>query len=185
MDYQLVVVSGLPASGKSSLSDRLGFDLGLPVIHRDQLRRSVFEPFTEIADAQDRISEATGRMIIEILDTFARARASVILDGNFNTPAHVIPVRALVQDYEWDAIEICLWGDPDILRTRFIERADPPLTDDLIPYFERVLHRPREPVLPSSARIFHLDTTDFSDLDAAYPQLLSALRDERSRVDRS
>jgi predicted kinase len=68
MDDQLVVVSGLPASGKSSLSDRLGVDLGVPVIHRDRLRRAVFEPFTEIPGSQDLITEATGRMIIAILD---------------------------------------------------------------------------------------------------------------------
>jgi predicted kinase len=180
MDCQLVVISGLPASGKSSLSDRLGVDLGVPVIHRDRLRRAVFEPFTEFPVSEDLITEATGRMIIAILETFARAGASVILDGNFNTPGHAIPVRAFVRSHDLPAIEICLWGDPDILRARFIDRADPPLTEDLIPYFERVLHRPPEPVLQPPASMFHVDTTDFGALDAVYPQLLNALLEART-----
>jgi len=37
----LIVVSGPPGSGKSTLAHRLGHDLGLPVISRDEIRDGV------------------------------------------------------------------------------------------------------------------------------------------------
>jgi hypothetical protein len=108
---------------------------------------------------------------------FASSGSSVILDGNFNTPGHADPVRAFVQSHDTTTVEVCLWGDPNVLRARFVERADPPLTDDLLAYFEEVLYRPREPVLPLPAPVLHIDTTDFNSLETEYPHLLRSIRE--------
>jgi len=111
-----------------------------------------------------------------LLETFANADNPVILDGNFNGPKQSIPVREFTEHYDLAAIEICLWGDPDVLRTRFIDRADPPLTEDLFPYFEQALQRPREPVLRPPLPVLEVDTTDFRVLELAYPHLLTTLQ---------
>jgi predicted kinase len=155
----------------------LGADLRVPVIHRDRLRRAVFQAFVGNQGAHELIAEATGRMVIAILEMFALSGTPVVLDGNFNTPGHSNPVRAFVVSRHVPAVEVCLWGDPSTLRTRFIDRADPPLTEDLVPYFEKVLHRSHESVLPPPARVFHIDTTDFTTLENEYSSVLRAIRE--------
>jgi hypothetical protein len=117
-----------------------------------------------------------GRLVIALLEMFASANKPVILDGNFNTEGHSDPVRRFVQRHDIRAVEICLWGDPSVLRQRFIDRSDPPLTQDLVPYFEQVLHRKRDAVLPPSFP-FHIDMTDFEQLETQYPSVLSSIRD--------
>lgn len=171
----LVVVSGLPASGKSTLSARLGRDLSVPVVQRDRLRRQVFAELAGLPGAPELIPGATTRMVLAVLDSILDAGGGAILDGNFNTEQHAAPLRDFARTRSFQTIEICLWGDASKLRRRFTERADPPLTADLEPYFEAVLHRPRHPVLMAPALVEHFDTTDFAKLDSDYPALLGRI----------
>lgn len=172
----LVMVSGLPAAGKSTLSERLGRDLGIPVIHRDRLRRYVFDGFQEIDQVRDLLPAAGDRLVIGAVSMVVEAGGGVVLDGNFNTERHMTPVREFIAATGVHAVEICLWGEPDELRRRFVERADPPLTADLQQYFEEVLHREREAVLDDPGLVRHLDTTDLSVVDAAYDELVRWIR---------
>jgi predicted kinase len=175
--YQLVVVSGLPAAGKSTLSTRLGTDLGIPVIRRDRLRRAAFDSsLLTQPETRELVHRVTGAMVMALLESCVDEGHQVVLDGNFNTPDVAKPVRGFVEENALAAIEICLWGNPDVLRARFIDRGDPSLTDDFRTYFEHVLHRTREPVLRAPSPVFHVDTTDFENLDVTYPSLLAAIQ---------
>lgn len=167
-----MIVSGLPAAGKTTLSERLGRDLGFPVMHRDRLRHYVFDGFQEIEEVRDLLPAAGDRLVIGTVSMVVGAGVGAVLDGNFNTERHMGPVRRFIAAIGLPVVEVCLWGDPDELRRRFIARADPPLTTDLEPYFEEVLHREREAVLTDPALVRHLDTTDLSILDNAYAELV-------------
>ena len=179
MTGRLVVISGHPAAGKSTLARRLAADLGAPVVQRDRLRRDVLFPILE-AHPQIRpmIPSTLDRLVSVLVEEILDAGATAILDGNFNTPEHAAAVRRRLAERSDPpaCVEVCLWGEPDVLRERFIARADPPLTDDLRPYFESVVARERLPVLAPPTPIVHLDTTEFSALDAAYPELLTSVR---------
>ena len=126
--------------------------------------------------ARDRIPHASSRLVTAVLSTIIDAGGGAILDGNFNTVRHMTPVREFVAARNVRTAEVCLWGDHEALRRRFVLRADPPLTDDLRSYFEQVLYRPRVSVLSPPALIEHVDTTDLATLDERYPALLTALR---------
>lgn len=153
------------------MSERLGRDLGLPVVHRDRLRHSVFAGVYDIDGVRDLLPAAGDRLVIEAVSLVVEAGVSVVLDGNFNTERHMAPVRALLEERTLNAVEVCLWGEPSELRRRFVERADPPLTPELAPYFESVLHRDRNSVVADATRVRHLDTTDPSTLDDRYADL--------------
>lgn len=158
------------------MSARLGRDLGFPVVHRDRLRHYIFEGFYEIEEARALLPAAGDRLVIGTISAIVQAGVGAVLDGNFNTERHMTPVREFIADSGVPAVEICLWGDTDELRRRFIDRADPPLTAELKPYFEEVLHRHRDAVISESKKVRHVDTTDLRVLEAAYPDLLDWIR---------
>jgi predicted kinase len=158
----LVVVSGLPAAGKSSLSRRLSVDLSLPLVSRDRLRPSL----NPVADAvSDDSGWLIGRSLDQIINYFVHRLLDVgigaVVDSNFNLPEQRQAIRDLVNERRPKSVEICLWADPDVLRNRFIARNDPPLTDDLAPYFDQVVNRAREPALAPPASVLEFDTTEF------------------------
>lgn len=177
MPGRLVLISGLPAAGKTTLAARLGRDLPAPVIHRDLLRRRVLFPIADaLPETRDHIPEATNRMVVGMLEAIVDAGGLAVLDGNFNNPYHGAAVRDSLAERDVRCFEVCVWGDADELRRRFIARADPPLTPDLEPYFESVLVRERVPVLGPPTPAFHIDTTDLGALDHRYPSLLEEIR---------
>lgn len=174
----VVLVSGLPAAGKSTLAGRLGADLGAPVVWRDGLRRRVLAelggPAVDIGPA---IPAASDALVQAVLGPLVAAGRTVVLDGNFN---NAIQAAAIV-DFLSAApsvktFEVCLWGEEGTLRARFIARADPPLTDELRPYFETVIARDRTPVLAHPTPCVQIDTTELSAIDRRYGELLGQIR---------
>jgi predicted kinase len=172
----LVVVSGLPAAGKSTLSTRLGRDLPAVVVRRDHIRRQLLEAM-QLAQDDPALPAGASAMTMHLVTAVLESGGTVVLDGNFNTERHMTPVRDLLRSRPVPAVEVCLWADADELRRRFIARADPPLTPQLEPYFEQVLHRCHEPVLDEQRHeVEHVDTTDPSAIDERYPTLLDRVR---------
>lgn len=175
----LVIVSGLPAAGKSSLSRRLSTDLGLPLVSRDLLRPTL-DPLAESAPDSSLGGWRVGRSLDQVINHFAHRLLDVgigaVLDSNFNWPEQSQAVRDLVTERQPACFEICLWADSGVLRNRFISRADPPLSAELLPHFNRAVERPRVPVLRPPAPVVQFDTTDFGALEDGYPGLLDELK---------
>ena len=163
----VIVISGLPATGKSTLAKRIGTDLKIPVISRDEVRSANF-------DGTPAAMRSLTRTVHAALGSVLADGGSAVLDGNFNTAEHSDGLADLVRAHGAVAIEVCLWGDVDVLRKRFAERAAPPLTEGLRPYFEKVVHRERRPVLSDAVRTMEFDTTDFGDLN--YEEILATIR---------
>lgn len=172
----VVVVSGLPASGKSTLSRRLSADLGLPLLSRDALKPAMAD-LAEVAGPDG--GWRVGRSIDLLIDHMARRLLDVgigmVIDSNFNWPEQMDKVRALVEERRPTCFEVCLWADPSVLRQRFIDRSEPPLTPELEPHFAKALARERVPVLSPPTPIRHFDTSDFGALDQAYQDLLEEI----------
>jgi len=78
---RLIVLAGLPATGKSSLARRLGARLGCPVFDKDRVREALYGPghVEYTLEQDDRCIEA----ILGVLAAEARAgeRRFAILDG--------------------------------------------------------------------------------------------------------
>jgi predicted kinase len=172
----IVVVSGLPATGKSTLSSRLGRDLAVPVVSRDRLRLAVFADLEESPIARQLMAAAATRLVTEVLSSIFDAGGGAVFDGNFNRPDHADGLAELLAERRARTVEVCLWGDADALTARFVERADPPLTPELRPYFDEVMRRRREPVLPDAEFVAEFDTTEFALLDRSYSGLLARIR---------
>jgi cytidylate kinase len=73
----LVLMAGLPGTGKTTLSEALGHELGWPVINKDELKRT----FLKMGESDMR----AGMMAYEIVftltrDLFESQRLSIILD---------------------------------------------------------------------------------------------------------
>jgi predicted kinase len=174
---RLLVISGLPAAGKTTLAKMMGAELGLVHVWRDGLRRSMSQWVDTLSREQNwLLGEAFNELVNTVLGAVLDAGHGAVVDSNFNRDEQAEAVRRFVATRRPRCFEICLWGDSDVLRRRFIERADPPLTEDLQPYFDRVLARERRPVLGPPVPTVQFETSDFAALEGARAGLIAQVR---------
>lgn len=123
----IIVVCGMPASGKSTLARRLSESLRVPVLRSDQIRKSLFrvteETDPEAAPFESGIYTPTatsltyGRMLGDAHDIIKSGR-SVILDATFGRRHHRDEVRRLGRDIDANLFFVECYAPWRVLRER-------------------------------------------------------------------
>jgi predicted kinase len=112
-----VVVSGPPASGKSTLAAPLAAELGLPVVAKDTIKEALMSvlPVPDV-EASRQLSRAAVAVLLAVA---ADARGGAVLDCNFRRRATAGPLRRL----PGRVVEVFCRCDRDVAERRFRARA--------------------------------------------------------------
>ena len=112
-----ILVTGIPASGKSTMAEYLSEALHIQVISKDKIKEIGFHSRTE------KVSLGTGAM--EIMYYFAEQMMKMgqpfILENNFENVSKP-GIRSLLGIYGYQAVTVRLTGDPHVLFQRMTER---------------------------------------------------------------
>jgi predicted kinase len=167
----LIVVTGRPAAGKSTLATWLGKRLALPVASKDGIKEVLFD---QLGWRDREWSKTLGRASVALMYHFARTQLqvgrSVILDNAFH-PALASPeLRALASQYRANTLQIICETTSDVLFERFKGRAesgerhaghvDVQSLDEL----RASLAQERPLRLDIGGEVLHVDTTDLANL---------------------
>ncbi|MGQ0835204.1 MAG: AAA family ATPase [Gammaproteobacteria bacterium] len=95
----LIIVTGLPASGKTTLARGLAARYRVPLLAKDLVK----EPLLDALGAQDalasrRLSDASFLVLAAIATELLRAGGSCIIEGNFRTGEHDALLRPLLAE---------------------------------------------------------------------------------------
>ncbi len=120
----LIIVSGLPASGKTTLARRLAEDLRLPLIGRDEIKERLFDSlgWNDRATSQ-RLGAASWALLYWALDMQLSAGKSCIVDSNFAPERDAAAIVRLRKRFSFRAIELHCHADGSVLVERFIARV--------------------------------------------------------------
>jgi predicted kinase len=116
----LIVVSGPPASGKTSVAEKLRERLELPLIAKDALKETLGEELG-VTDRED--SHRLGAAVFELMRVLVRELlghgVSLIVEGNFTMQTRVfdsLPPCRIVQ--------VHVTAEPPVLRDRLLDRGE-------------------------------------------------------------
>lgn len=120
----LVIVSGPPASGKTTLALRLAAELRLPVIGRDDIKERLFDSlgWSDRAWSQ-RLGGASWEVLYWAIGTHLAAARSCIAESNFDPRRDSVKLAALCSRFSAIPIQIHCIADGHLLVERYLARV--------------------------------------------------------------
>lgn len=172
---RLLLVTGHPASGKSTVAHHLARTLRWPLVMKDAIKERLFATVLEaVPESGTALGPATWELFYYALDLVMATGHPVIGEGNF-WPLARPRLQALLERHGYHAREIVLEAPPEILSARYLARLGDDNRHaghvrgilDPVQYIEETVRNPYQP-MNLGDRVLHVETRLWRhvDLDA-------------------
>jgi len=181
MHPTIIIVTGRPATGKSTLAKWLSQELKIPLVSKDSIREELFD---RLGWKDRKWAQELGKASVDMMFYFAQAELevghSIIMDNSFYPPVSNSRFQALKEKYHTESIQIVCDSDRETLFQRFKSRADsgnrhPGHGDhDVLEELYANLADTSSPILEIGGSVIEVDTTDFVKVD--YQEILKQVK---------
>ena len=180
-----ILVTGIPASGKSTIARFLAEAFGLPVISKDRIKECMYDTIGfRSREEKVKLGTASMQIMYDLAEELMRSARPFILENNFENVSKE-GLLTILEKYEYKAITVTLTGDYKIIYQRFLERNRDPgrhpghVVNDCYPgskeinspvqisyesFVEGITQRGMDSFTANGPQVI-LDTTDFGRLD--------------------
>lgn len=195
-----ILVTGIPAAGKSTMAEVLAEYLSLPVISKDKIKELLYDTIGFRSREEKVMLGIAGMNIMYYMaEQLMKRGQSFILENNFENVSKEGLV-AILEKYSYKAITVTLTGDYEKIYQRFLKRNDSPdrhrghIVNDCYPekiqnnfvasipyesFVNGIVNRGMDSFAANGPHII-LDTTDFTRIDKE--KLLQQIVDCREEI---
>ncbi|HEX5943259.1 MAG TPA: ATP-binding protein [Anaerolineales bacterium] len=181
MQSTIIIVTGRPAAGKSTLAKWLSQELKLPLVSKDTIRE---ELFNRLGWKDRKWAQELGKASVDMMFYFAKAELavgrSIIMDNSFYPPVSNPRFQELKEQYHAESIQIVCDSDRETLYRRFKDRAaagnrHPGHGDqDVLKELYANLGHTSTQTLDIGGKVIEVDTTEFEKVD--YREILKQVK---------
>lgn len=119
----VILITGHPASGKTTLARSLGKELGLLALCKDDIKEILYDTMGwSDRDIWNRLSVATWELLYHHVTLLLEAHVPHIVESNFNPKFANAHWQRLAQRFDLHLIQVRCEGDPDIQLERYRQR---------------------------------------------------------------
>jgi predicted kinase len=177
----IIIVTGRPAAGKSTLAKWLSQELNTPLVSKDSIREVLFDC---LGWKDRKWAQELGKASVDLMFYCAKVELgvghSIIMDNSFYPPVSNPRFQALKKQYSAESIQIVCDSDRETLFGRFKSRADSGTRHaghgdhDVLQDLYVNLADNSSQILDIGGTVIEVDTTDFSKVD--YREILQRVR---------
>jgi predicted kinase len=173
----LVIITGMPCTGKTTLGRRLSENFRLPYLHKDGIKERLFDSLGwSDREWSRRMGIATMDLFYYFLEIELTAGRSLIVESNFYTDLATPRFLALQEKYPFRVFQINCFSQGEVLVERWLarscskERHPGHVEAANLEEFLPAIRKGRLEPLRLEGELLELDTTDFSRVD--YPAII-------------
>ena len=121
-----IIISGLPATGKSRIGRRISSEFHIPLISKDPFKEAGFDCLG-IGDREwsRKLSALAKESLFYVMKQLLSSGNNLIIDCNFK-PEDMKKIKILLSENNAEAIQIHCRSDKKIIRERYIKRMNTP-----------------------------------------------------------
>ena len=121
-DMKIIIIAGMPASGKSTFAVKLGKALELPVLEKDAIKEELFDTIGFRQYSEKRLLDvAATAVLIRTMDMLLDGKQSLIVVNNFRDIS-AAEVQRVLKKHACKCVTVFFKGDADVFYRRYIER---------------------------------------------------------------
>ena len=121
-----ILMTGIPAAGKSTMAKVMSEKLKLPVISKDTIKELLFDNVGFQSRAEKvKLGIASMEIMYYVAGQLMKVGQPFILENNFEYSSEQ-GIRSLLEQYQYSTLTITLTGDYKVIYHRFLERESSP-----------------------------------------------------------
>ena len=192
----LIIVAGLPASGKSSFAEYASHALHIPLISKDSIKEVLFDYIGfKNHDEKTALNNASLFVMLYAACQILKEDQDIILENNFENNA-LDPLMTIISENKCNVISILFTGKMETLYKRYVERNCSPgrhrghVLSDCYPETEDIKVKPKQISFSEYSRDFSargmnnfiigeknitVDATDFNEV--SYDRIINKIQE--------
>jgi len=118
----LIIVAGMPATGKTTLSRKIADAFGMPLLEKDEIKEEMYK-IQGYRNLEDRAvaDVVANAILLRCARNILESGTSLLVVNNFD-PSMAGQVQELVDSTGCRCVTVFLDGDPDVLHARYVAR---------------------------------------------------------------
>ena len=118
----LIVIAGMPASGKTTYARKLSRATGYPIVEKDSIKEELFDTLGFACYAEKtKLDVAATAVLLRVADEMLASDQSLILVNNFRDDAKEA-LEKLIAKHNCRCVIVFFGGDSDVFYQRYVER---------------------------------------------------------------
>ena len=183
----LIIVTGAPAAGKTTVGRRLADGLRLPFIYKDGIKELLFDKLGwEDREWSKRLGAAAIDVLFHMVETQLRASQPCVAEANFYPEFDTSRFLVLNRAYRFSPLQVVCTSDATVLTERYRARAaggnrHPGHLDQMLwQEFDAEARKDAHCAMALGGPVVHLDTSNLASVD--YTALGHAIASELERL---